>query len=139
MASKPQHIAYYMAWPHQLFKTLHAHNTGHWRAKFADVKQVRLTAAWDWRAMSQRVFGPTCPAWKTATLSVTFAMPDRRRRDLLNMLQSLKPVIDGAVDAGIIVDDHWEVLQLGHCDVTVDRKNPHILLTLTEGRKREDT
>jgi len=43
------------------------------------------------------------------TLTVTFAWPDKRRRDLDNV--SVKAAIDGAVDAGVVYDDASTVLQ----------------------------
>lgn len=43
------------------------------------------------------------------TLTVTFAWPDKRRRDLDNV--AIKAAIDGAVDAGIIPDDRSTVLR----------------------------
>ena len=46
------------------------------------------------------------------TASVTFWMPDRRRRDLDNLLASLKPAWDGLVDAGLLVDDSADTLRI---------------------------
>jgi crossover junction endodeoxyribonuclease RusA len=46
-----------------------------------------------------------------AVVSVTFVVPDRRRRDKTNLAASFKAGLDGIVDAGIIVDDSHE-----HCD-----------------------
>ena len=88
---------------------LHAHNSGHWRAKAAATKQARELAR-------MLVHGQT-PIEGVAVLDILFHVPDRRRRDLLNMCQSLKPVIDGVVDAGIISGDHWEVLRIGSIEV----------------------
>lgn len=42
------------------------------------------------------------------TLTITFAFPDRRHRDLDNV--EVKGAIDGAVDAGVLSDDRATVL-----------------------------
>jgi Holliday junction resolvase RusA-like endonuclease len=43
---------------------------------------------------------------------VTFVVPDKRRRDLDNLVSSVKPQMDGIVDAGILRDDSLEVLSV---------------------------
>jgi Holliday junction resolvase RusA-like endonuclease len=51
--------------------------------------------------------------WRTvrrASVSVAFGLPDKRRRDLDNLIASCKPLIDGIVDAGVIVDDSIDVI-----------------------------
>ena len=50
------------------------------------------------------------PAPVTAT--VTFNMPDRRRRDLDNLLAAMKPAWDGLVDAGLLADDNADQLTI---------------------------
>ena len=51
-----------------------------------------------------------CPAIPGPVhLTVTFAFPDRRNRDLDNY--EIKGAIDGAVDAGVITDDRSTVLR----------------------------
>lgn len=47
---------------------------------------------------------------KLATLRVTFTLPTRAVRDWDNLASSLKPLLDGIVDAGIITDDSIYVL-----------------------------
>lgn len=52
--------------------------------------------------------------WLTATrcvVSVAFGLPDRRTRDLDNLIASAKPLLDGLVDAGILADDSIGVIQ----------------------------
>lgn len=93
---------------------LHAHNSGHWRTKAAAVKAARQIAKV--RAHSQpRLKGPV-------VLDIEFTVPDRRRRDVLNLCQSLKPTIDGVVDAGGIDGDHWECLSVGSVRVVLGDK-----------------
>jgi crossover junction endodeoxyribonuclease RusA len=47
-----------------------------------------------------------------AEVDVTFIVPDKRRRDLDNLVSSVKPQMDGIVDAGILRDDSLEVLSV---------------------------
>ena len=46
-----------------------------------------------------------------ATVTVTFMVPDRRRRDKGNLIASAKAYLDGLVDAGVISDDNWEAIE----------------------------
>lgn len=51
------------------------------------------------------------PQYKKAEVSVTLVIPDSRyKRDQDNALASLKPAIDGCVDAGIILGDSTQYL-----------------------------
>jgi hypothetical protein len=45
-------------------------------------------------------------------LSITFYLPDRRRRDPGNLVgsEAVKALVDGLVDAGWIVDDNTNVI-----------------------------
>ncbi|MGN7703499.1 hypothetical protein [Cellulosimicrobium sp. 22601] len=40
-----------------------------------------------------------------------FRFPDNRRRDTPNLYPTIKPLIDGLVDAGVLVDDHDGVVE----------------------------
>jgi len=82
---------------------LHAHAKGHWRSKTDATKDARQFASLLTRSKlmtAPKIVGP-------AQLEITFTVPNRRRRDLLNMAHSLKPYVDGVVDAGGIEDDSW--------------------------------
>lgn len=105
---------------------LHAHAKGNWRPKAAATKSLRELA----HALAMVASRRRRPQWESATLHVLFCWKDNRRRDQANALQSLKPAIDGLVDAGIIVDDCWQVLRIGSIDCVVDRSNPRVELTL---------
>ena len=43
--------------------------------------------------------------WGKAHLTITFQAPDKRRRDLDNLLGACKAYIDGLVAASVIIDD----------------------------------
>lgn len=46
-----------------------------------------------------------CPQYEKATLTVTVISRTGRRFDILNPADIVKPLIDGAIDAGILPDD----------------------------------
>lgn len=45
------------------------------------------------------------PKLERARLVVTVSLPDRRRRDLHNFTPTIKALVDGLVDAGVLPDD----------------------------------
>ena len=55
-----------------------------------------------------------------ARLDLTFVFAEHRRRDRDNCLASFKPGIDAIVDAGLLLDDDSEHLQIGKVDILVD-------------------
>jgi hypothetical protein len=93
---------------------LHAHNKGHWRAKAAATKAARQLAAAE-AALHEPLAGKVF-------VSYQFMVPDRRRRDVANMIQACKPYIDGVVDAGLVAGDHWEAMEIGGTSVVVGDK-----------------
>lgn len=68
----------------------------HWRSK------ATATKAWRWRTHSAVLVG-----WQLAPCTVTVELPvrDNRRRDPHNYFATVKPIIDGLVDAGLWPDD----------------------------------
>lgn len=61
------------------------------------------------------------------TLSVVFYVKDNRRRDNSNMLSSIE---DTLIDAGILKDDSWQLLNIGSVRSEIDRKNPRAEISL---------
>ena len=55
-----------------------------------------------------------------AKLSLTFVFSEYRRRDRDNALSRAKPGIDAIVDAGLVIDDDAEHLEIGKVDILVD-------------------
>jgi crossover junction endodeoxyribonuclease RusA len=75
----------------------------HWRA--------RHRADQEWRQAGRlSAHGLRRTPMQRATLDVVHVVPDRRRRDLDNLTASIKAVLDGIVDAGVIADDSSRVL-----------------------------
>ena len=46
-----------------------------------------------------------------AKVTVTFTVPDRRRRDKGNLIAAAKPWLDGLTLAGVIKDDAWQFIE----------------------------
>lgn len=89
---------------------LSGHNKGHWRSRAGVIKAMRQQAFL--AAKAKRV------QLDSAGVSYWFVLPDRRRRDVANLVQSCKPYIDGIVDAGVIPDDSWRYLWIEHASAT---------------------
>jgi hypothetical protein len=51
-----------------------------------------------------------------AEMSFTFYVPDRRRRDVAEMVAACKAWVDGLVDCEVIRDDKWECLSIGKAE-----------------------
>lgn len=83
---------------HELHNSNHR---GHWSIK------ARKRAAM--REAARRAAVDLDPIHGAVDLTVTFAFPDRRARDLDNV--EIKGAIDGAVDVGLIDDDRRQVLR----------------------------
>ncbi len=98
-----------------LDKRLHAHAKGHWRAKATATKDSRQVAL----ALTLGALKSMPKIEGRAVVDYLFLLPDRKRRDLANLQQTAKPIIDGVVDAGGIEGDHWEALAIGKVDCVV--------------------
>jgi Holliday junction resolvase RusA-like endonuclease len=60
---------------------------------------------------AEEVFRPWFLTIPACTISIEFVVPDRRRRDLDNLISGQKPCLDGIVAAGVIADDSTEVIR----------------------------
>jgi len=108
--------------------SLHAHAKGHWRDKSGATRAARNAAkaiAADGMARKslKRIETP-------ASVVYRFYVPDLRKRDAANMIQSCKPYIDGIVDAGLLAGDDWQRLAIAGVVVEVDRLKPRVVLEL---------
>jgi len=104
---------------------LHAHAKGHWRSKANATKSLRVLAAVLSKQSRTKLTG-------CVKVHYMFFVPDRRRRDEANLIQSCKPAIDGVVDAGVIEGDHWEKLTTGSVQVSIDKNDPRDVLIFEE-------
>jgi len=73
-----------------------------------------------------------------ARLDLTFVFPQKRRRDRDNMLSQAKPGIDAIVDAGLLLDDDSEHLEIGEINILVEpERAPLTVIELDEIRLEE--
>lgn len=90
----------------------------HWRSRHKAAKQYRWECNILARAMItgglRRIHHSLLPLPVPAPVAatVTFHMPNRRRRDLDNLLAAMKPAWDGLVDAGLLADDNADQLTI---------------------------
>ena len=78
---------------------LTANDRTHWRTKARVTKALRQEAA-------ARVTALRIPEYPRIRVSLVWVVKDRRRRDGgENIAPTLKPLIDGLVDAGVVADD----------------------------------
>lgn len=90
-------MAFTLPWPPA---TLSPNVRQHWRKHAAAKKSYRAACAWQAAAQGVRPM----PPGKIA-VSLRFVPPDRRRRDLDNLIASMKSGLDGLADA-LGVDDN---------------------------------
>jgi crossover junction endodeoxyribonuclease RusA len=88
-----------MPWPQ---KELSPNWRGHW-TKLGKTKAAYRQACY----VTAKSDGVTKTAAKAAHLTITFYPPDKRGRDLDNMLASIKSGLDGLADAMGMDDRHW--------------------------------
>ncbi len=108
---------------------LHAHAKGHWRSKAEATRDARNHAKFTAmnllnRKQVSRIDGP-------AQVLYRFYVPDMRQRDEANMIQACKPYIDGVVDSGLLLGDHWKVLSTEGVVVELCKEAPRVVLEIT--------
>ena len=70
-----------------------------------------------------------------ASVAVYWRFRVRRKRDLDNLVAGLKPLLDGLVDAGVLVDDSSDhLISLGPLAVEVGARQDETVLVVTEER-----
>lgn len=77
------------------------------RAASGTRRKYRETGAWVTRAAGFR--RGHCENWHKVHLLITFRPPDRRKRDLDNMLAAIKSGLDGVADALGADDSRFEI------------------------------
>lgn len=99
----------------------------HWRVKAAAVAGYREACGWIAKEAMQRLEAPLEPPVKA---DILYVLPDGRRRDPDNLLAMLKPAWDGMVDAGLLVDDRWQLLKVGEPRFEQGKKPGMVKVTL---------
>jgi Holliday junction resolvase RusA-like endonuclease len=72
---------------------------------------------------------------RKAKLDLTFVFAQKRKRDIDNLRASFKAGQDALVNAGLIVDDSSEFLELGAINIEIDKTRAP--LTIIELEERE--
>jgi crossover junction endodeoxyribonuclease RusA len=96
----------------------------HWARKAKDAKVARHVAAWFVREAGIRPGDFDVPYSVKVTLG--FAPPDKRRRDLDGMLGAMKSSLDGIADAIGVDDSKFEIVI--RRDVSVKGGAVHVTL-----------
>lgn len=93
---------------------------GHWGSKYQEARVYHNAVFYCCVDARNRGYleGMSYPFTK-ARLNLTFVFPQWRRRDRDNCLSMFKPGLDAIVDAGLLIDDDAEHLQLGKVDILV--------------------
>lgn len=104
---------------------LTANDRHHWSKKARLTRNLRQYAAWE----ATRLRIPTYPR---ITVSLVWVVKDKRRRDGgENLTPTMKPLIDGLVDAGVVADDdqHHVIRIMPTIDYR-PTETPHLELTV---------
>ncbi len=103
--------------------------TGHHMKKARATKAYRERCGWECHATRHP------PLLKSPVLATTtFHVDSKRRYDLDNLDASLKPLWDGVVDAGILVDDSSEHLRHAESKLVVGKERKvEVMLEEVEG------
>ena len=111
-------------------KELSPNSRAHWRTKATATSHARRDA---YLLAITSVQGQELTRFTRAKLKVTVYVKDKRYIcDFDNALASVKPFIDGCVDAQIIPDDDPSHLTLGGIEYIVSNKAPMTVLEFTE-------
>lgn len=98
-----------LSWPD---KRLSPNARVHWGEKYGVIKKAREEAIYAARAAGVRCM-PVAPNH----VSLAFYPPDKRKRDLDNMLAGFKAHLDGIADACGVDDSTWKISLRKHpCD-----------------------
>lgn len=89
-----------MPWPKD--RALSPNWRGHWSGKARAKKKLR--EAWYWSALEQKASPIRA---ERLTVALTFYPPDRRARDLDNLLAACKAGLDGLADVLKVDDSKW--------------------------------
>ena len=107
-----------------------ANDRDHWRVKARKVAEIRGTAS----KHVAETYGLPYHA-DHITVGLIYVPRDRRRRDADNLVVPLmKALVDGIVDAGVVVDDDTEHVTRTMPVILAPDGDPRLVLTITEGR-----
>lgn len=91
-----------LPWPD---RRLHPNARVHWAVKAKATKAARRDAYWEARGCGV----PPGMDAEMLKVRIVFHPPDRRKRDLDNLLSNSKALLDGIADAAGIDDSRWHI------------------------------
>lgn len=102
VASKADGCTLTLPWPY--LRALSPNFRGHWAQKAKAKRQLR--AAWAWQAEAQ---GARRMDAQALVVALEFIPPDRRARDIDNLLAACKAGLDGLADVLGVDDSRWRI------------------------------
>lgn len=111
---------------------LTANDKPHWARKAALTKQLRR---WGY-LLAREGQGVARLHLTRARVEFEFAYPDRRRRDRHNLAPTVKALMDGLIDAGLLPDDSDRFLDGPHTVIADRLAGKHLNIPMYEVRVR---
>lgn len=105
---------------------LRSNDRQHWRARHRVIRQVRTEASLLAKDALNRGLEPLT---EPVTATLTWEVTDLRRRDAGASSPTLKAILDGVVDAGVLRDDSWRCVAEERCRIVVGH-SPSVRLDL---------
>jgi crossover junction endodeoxyribonuclease RusA len=91
----------------------------------------RDNRAWKTAAYNVAAHEVIYPPITACTIAIEFVVPDRRHRDLDNLIASTKPLTDGIVASGLLADDSTEVIRSVSYSVRYEKGCTETVYTIT--------
>lgn len=111
-------------------KLITANDKLHWAARARLTKQIRQ---WGY-LLGREGEGVARLGLTHARVEVEFAYPDRRRRDRSNLAPTVKALMDGLIDAGLLPDDADRFLDGPHTVIADHLAGKHLNIPMYEVR-----
>nr|DAQ64770.1 MAG TPA: Endodeoxyribonuclease RusA [Caudoviricetes sp.] len=113
-------------------KLITANDKMHWGVRARLTKQLRQ---WGY-LLGREGEGVARLGLTHARVEVEFAYPDRRRRDRSNLAPTVKALMDGLIDAGLLPDDADRFLDGPHTVIADNLAGKHLSIPMYEVRIR---
>jgi crossover junction endodeoxyribonuclease RusA len=99
-----------------------------WRKKARITREYREDCGWTGKQLTMNGEPSLTPPVRA---EVVFVVPTRHRRDLDNLLASLKPAWDGLCDAGVLEGDDAERFSVTRSEVRYEKGRSMVLVSLS--------
>ena len=115
---------------------LSLNDRSHWRKRAADTAVVREESGYhihrQFNLRERAAYERGTILCHRVKATLTYYPRDKRRRDATNLVATYKAVIDGMVDAGVILDDTPEYLVEVMPVIAKPDGDPRLILTIEE-------